>query len=454
MTTPGDIELEPLLELPLDDELGQLRVVPVQLHPDEPDALLFVHSGHPNIDPYANYFTFPEDTLTFTLVDQDGERLWTKDLGPGIVPGIWFCPVFPFDLDGDGAEEIWYVDTDDPEHPLTLDGHRLARLDSTTGETTDTWEWPSYPRETLSHTYRNFVLGGHVRGDPVLVTAQGTYEEMTLQAWNPDMQRRWEHHIGADNPGARGSHMTPVLDIDGDGVDELLWGERLVDLDAGTQQFCADRDTWDDHSDIVLPTLDHESGEWYIYTCREGSTELPPRVVMFDDVGQRVWSAVDHGHMHVGWTARIGADGERLAMSGRSKEAPYEELDEFVWDAFTGEAHDIDYPIYSARPVDLDGDGVHELFYRDFGREGLVVDNEGSEIGRMDPNIGRTQPSKLLDHPGEQVVSYDESGVVRVWGDANAEDTAEAQARYDHPYYRKSQRLSAVGYNWRNVAGL
>jgi len=451
---PSDIELDVLLECDLDQPTEQVRAAPVRTGPNEPESLLLVHSGHPNIDPYANYLTFPEDTLKLTLASPEGEVQWTKDLGPGIVPGIWFCPVFPFDLDGDGTEEIWYVDTDDPEHPLTLEDHRLGRLDAETGETTGTWDWPDYPRETLSHTYRNFILGGHVDGDPVLVTAQGTYGEMKLQAWNPDMQKRWVHHVPADAPGARGSHMCPVIDLDGDGDDEILWGERCIGLDAGTQLFCADRDTWDDHSDIVLPTLDPGSGEWYIYTCREGTTQLPPRVVMFDSEGSRVWSAVDEGHMHRGWTARIGDGGERVAMAGRSKNAPHDELDEFLWGAFSGEPREVEFPVYSTRPVDLDGDGVHELLYGGFDRTGRLIDNRGTEIGNVDPNIARVQPSKLVDHPGEQVVSYTDDGTVRVWGDRNAEDTPEATARYEHPYYRKAQRLSAVGYNWRNVAGL
>ena len=41
---------------------------------------------------------------------------------------MWFCPVFPFDLDGDGADEIWFVDNVDSDHPLSLRGQRLARL--------------------------------------------------------------------------------------------------------------------------------------------------------------------------------------------------------------------------------------------------------------------------------------------------------------------------------------
>ncbi len=444
--------IEPFLRTDLGQSVSQLRGVPVTFDPHEPRGLLCVYSGHPEVDPFANNFTFPTDPLRLALIEQDGTIRWSTDLGPGVVPGISFCPVYPFDLDGDGREEIWVVHNADPDHPLSLVGHRLARLDARTGEHTGSWPWVTYPREPMTNTYRNFMFGGHVHDTPVLVTAQGTYGHMTLQAWNPDMAIRWQRQIPPEEPGALGSHMCPVLDIDGDGIDEVLWGERLIELDGGTERFCADRDTWHDHSDIVFPM--HVEDRWYVYTCREGETEQSPRVVMFDAEGRRVWSAVDEGHMHVGWTARLGAKGDRVAMAGRNKDAPYAELDEFVWDAIDGKPLEIDVPVYSARPVDLDGDGIHELVYTGLGRDGRVVDHRGRPVCDTGQHVGWIQPSKLVDHPGEQFVTVSLDGEVTIWADANASDTTTAQARYDHPYYRKAQRLSAVGTNWSNVAGL
>lgn len=448
-----DVSLDVLYEVSVADAMRQLRAVPVATDGDGPDALLCVHSAHPGVDPGQNHFTLPTDTLKLTLVTADETVAWTHDVGDGIVPGVWFCPVFPFDLDGDGVEEIWYVDTVDPDHPFSLDGHRLARIDAATGETTGTWDWPNYPYEPMSMAYRNFIFGGHVRGDPVLVTAQGTYREMRLQGWNPDLSRRWETTFAREDPGARGSHLCPVLDIDGDGVDEVLWGERLLELDAGEQLWCADRDSWSGHSDIVQPTLDHRTGEWTVFTCRESHVEDPPRVVAYDASGERIWAALEEGHMHTGWTARLGEHG-RVAMAGANKHAAYEEMDEYAWDAFTGEERALDYPVYSTLPVDLDGDGTHELVYEMFEREGLVVDHRGEELGRVDGRVARFPPSKLFDFPGEQILSYTADGRVRLWGDSTAADGDAARKRYEHPYYRKAQRLASVGYNWRNVAGI
>lgn len=472
----SSLDFDVLLEASIADGMRQLRVVPVATG-DGADALLCVHGDHPNIDPAPGHFTFPSDTLTLTLLSPAGELRWQTDLGDGVIPGVWFCPVFPFDLDADGTEEIWCVTTDDPAHPTDAAAYQLTRIDAETGEITDTWDWPRTPPGRQSLKFRNFVLGGHVDGEPVLVTAQGTYADMYLQGWNADMSRRWEIEIDAYDPGffetvtdrdswtvdvavddaaagARGSHMCPVVDLDGDGDDELLWGERLIDLDTGEEIWCADRDGWHGHSDVVQPTLDRENDRWLVYTCRESYTDVSPRVAVYDAEGERVWSAVDEGHMHVGWTARLGEDGEHVAMAGRNKWAPHDELDEFVWDAYDGAERAVEFPVYSTAPVDIDGDGRHELVYRMFDRAGLVVDGHGEEIGRADEHVAHGQPSKLLDHPGEQLVTYADDGTVRVWGDRNAVDSEQARERYDHPYYRKSQRLSAVGYNWRNLGGL
>jgi hypothetical protein len=421
----------------------------VQFDPNEPPGFLCIHSESENIDPYANSFTFPEDTLRFSLFDHEGMVRWRKNLGNGIIPGVWFCPVFPFDLDDDGAEEIWYVDTEDSEHPLSLDGHRLARLNPASGERTGMWEWPNYPREELGQAYRNFILGGHADETPVLVTAQGIYDEMKLQGWDPGVERRWEYRVAPDAPGARGSHMTPVLDIDDDGVDELFWGERLIELDTGNERCCAGLKQWDGHSDTIQPTLDIDADEWYLYTTREpdkqrGRWRQSPRVVTFDEDGERVWSAIEEGHMHTGFTARIGEDGGKIAMAGRTDDDR-----EFYWTALDGEPVDFDYSLWGMKPVDIDGDGTHELF-----GDGQLRDADGTVLAEIDDEMTVRMFSKLVDHPGEQIVTATEQGRIRVWGDRNAQDGPVARTRYEHPYYRKAQRLSAVGYNGSNLGGL
>ncbi len=450
-------DLYAALELNLGTTLGQCRAVPVSL--GDKQGIFLACCEDAEIDPYVEMFFFPKHRLKLIILAPDGTPLWKKELGPGVIPGIWFTPFFPLDLDGDGADEIWFVNNVDDEHPLSLKGRRLERLDTRTGQTLGQWPWPAVDsNQSLSHTFRNFILGGSVQGKPVLVTAQGTYGGMKLQAWDPNMSPRWEYVIPKDSPGARGSHMCPVVDIDGDGNDEILWGERCIALDTGKELFCGDRDSYRGHSDVIQPVLDRANKRWFIYTCRE-SGNVAPRVALFDDKGERVWSDLTEGHMDMGWVARLGPAGEPIAMAIRigSKSAGQkgffrEGVQEFTYDALTGKEHKLPFSIFCTLPVDLNGDGIHELFRGLAEGDGSLLDRTGQVIARLDGHVAMA--SKFMDHPGEQVFCYYPDGTIRIWADRNAEDSPAAKARYAHPFYRANQRLTATGYNVINLAGL
>jgi hypothetical protein len=466
------IQLDALLEFSLGSPIGQLRAMPVHLGEGAPRALLLAYCADFDVDPYVEMFFFPTDTLKLVLVDEHGNALWRRDLGSAVVPGIWFCPLFPFDLNGDGVDEIWFVNNVNVDHPLGLSGYRLERLDAHTGETTGQWPWPALgPRRSLSHTFRNFIVGGMVRDQPVLVTAQGTYGNMYLQGWNADMTPRWEHVVAESDPGARGSHMCPVVDLDDDGVDELMWGERCIELDAGRELFCADRDTYRGHSDIVQPVIDPASGHWCFYTCRESDPQAAPRVAFYDDQGQRIWGAVGEGHIDMGWIARLG-DGDRLGEAGQliasavrighkicGPDGRYHTgMTEYIFDALTGkplregESGALEWSTYGTIPVDLNGDGCHELVRGRASRNGEVLDRRGHVLGSLGAPVAMA--CKFLDRPGEQLLAYYADGTVRAWGDRNAHDSPSARARYAHPFYQSAQRLFGVGYNLTVLGGV
>ncbi len=413
------LNLKPILDISLDTELKQLRVRSVRPGKDEPTAILAIYSSERGVDPWSEAFFFPKDTLKMALFTDRGEMLWRRDLGPSVMPGAHFCPVSAFDLDGDGKDEIWFVNNIDLDHPLSLRGRRLERIDAATGKTTGQWYWPNLAGDTqsLSHTHRNFIFGGYVRGEPVLVTAQGTYGPMFLQGWRPDMTQRWDLRIAEDEPGARSSHGYTVIDLNDDGVDEVLWGERCIELDTGTELFCADRDVYHGHSDVVQPFQDPATDRWYIYTCREGDPKASPRVAVFDDKGQRVWGHVDKGHMDMGWVAKIGENGRPIAMAiriGGKHFTPdgvvHDKPEQFTFDALTGEEYPLDFDTYGTIPADIDGDGYDELL-----RKGEILDRHGNVIGEIDGIIRGTW--KYIDHPKLQILSYKSDGSVRVWID-------------------------------------
>ncbi len=419
------IRLQALAEFSLGQTVGQLRANALRLGEGRPRGVLLAYCADFDVDPYVEMFFFPTDTLKLAVTTTDGQVLWSRDLGKGVVPGMWFCPIAAFDLDGDGTDEVWFVNNVNANHPLGVSGYRLERVDARSGETTGQWPWPNKnASQSLSHQFRNFITGGHVHGDPVLVTAQGTYEDMFLQARNPDMSLRWELTIPRNAPGARGSHVCPITDLDGDGVEEIMWGERCIELDTGKELFCADRDLYRGHSDVIAPFRDPATGRWMIFTCRESDPGVLPRVAAFDDKGQKAWGAVDQGHMDMGWVARLGDGGAPVAMAiriGRKTCGPdgrfHYDRDEFVFDAVTGKELKLPFSVYGTIPVDLNGDGHDELVYGIPGQNGRAIDRHGNDIGSVGGSVAVV--GNLTGSVGQQLLVYHPDGKVQLWGHAD-----------------------------------
>jgi len=443
------MDLEIVSRTQLESPMRQMRAMEVRLG-EMGKAILAAYGADAPVDPWVEMFFYPTGTLKLALFTLEGRIIWKKDLGRAVVPGEHFCPVKAFDLDGDGVDEIWYVDNLDAEHPLSVRGRRIRRLDALTGESTGDWPWPSHGGDqSLSHQFRNFIVGGRVRGQPVLVTAQGTYQDMHVQGWRPGMQRRWELTIAKDAPGARGSHMSPVVDLNNDGVDELLWGERCIELDAGRELFCADRDSYRGHSDVIQPVMDRSRGRWFVYTCRESDPKASPRVVLFDDRGRRVWGHVDQGHIDMGWVARIGDGMRHVAMAiriGDKTAGPrglfHSGMTEFAFDALTGEPVELPFNAYQTQPVDLDGDGYHELVRCGNQGDGEVLDHAGTTVGRVEGRLVLAR--RFRDLPGEQLLTYREDGGVLTWADRNAAASGEALARYANSFYRAGEPVCGI----------
>lgn len=453
------MKLIPLHEYHLGSRLGQVRSVPVRLADRPENAVLFVYSSQPNIDPWPELFSYPKDTLKMALFTESGLRLWERDLGPGVIPGVWFAPFISFDLDGDGTDEIWFLNVLNPDLPFSLNNRVLERIDPRSGRTTGQWPWPDNTiDDTMSHSYRFYITGGYVHGKPVLVTAQGTYANMYLQGHGQQMTPLWDIVIGADD-GARASHLCPVLDFDGDGVDELFWGERLISLADGHELFCADKGRYLGHSDIVVPFVDPATGAKYIFTCREDD-ERPgePRILTYDAQGRRVWTALEsHGHMHNGWMANIGPVCRKVAMAMRIERKVIDnaicdtEPTDFYFDAVTGEPLDQPLPFKGSEymPVDFDGDNRHEFYAVGGESAGWVRRADGSYVAYLGGEQVRS--GKVLNHPGEQMMLfYPQEGAVRIWGDAEAAETPAFARRYEGPYHHLMQHFMGTGYNHMN----
>jgi hypothetical protein len=112
-------------------------------------------------------------------------------------------------------------------------------------------------------------------------------------------------------------------------------------------------------------------------------------------------------------------------------------------------AADFETDPYRTLPVDLNGDGYHELVYQ---HDGITIDRHGQPQGSVNGEVA--QVSKFLDHPGEHIVSFRRDGFVQFWLDANAQDSPQAQQRFQQATYQTNQSLSAVGYNLTLLTGL
>ncbi len=457
----AQIDLAVLTEIDLGQPIGQLRAVPVELGPGQPKAVAALYSSDAEVDPYIGMFFFPKSTLKLVLFDETGRIHWKRDLGPGIVPGVWFAPVYATDLDQDGVDEIYLVGNRDPAHPLDFREYVLEQVEAATGRTLDQKPWPQ-PEEVapLSHVYRHFIVGGQVEGMPVIVAFEGTYGLMSLQAYGVGMKPLWQTTLDpAKIGGSLGSHITPVIDINNDSSDELFVGEHCVSLRDGKELFCCDRQSWSGHSDIIQPVFDRTANCWLIWTCRESFENDGPRVMLFDAQGKRLWSAVEKGHMDTGWAAHLGPKGEPVVLGVKVGEkirtAQGERrtgVVEYAFDAVSGKPIELGFKAYTTIPVDLNGDGIHELVKGYFEGDGTVLDRQGHVLGKIGGLTALN--SKFTSKPGEQMLSYHPDGKVRIWYDRNAYDTPAAKARYQSRFYRTNQKLSGVGYNLFNLGGI
>ncbi len=451
------IQMKECLKLELGSGAGQYKVMPAQLGNGERGFVAF-YSACYDVDVHYSMFVYPNDNLHAIGFTADGEVLWRKELG--IMPSAALYCFTLIDMDQDGVDEIYVVNNTDPEHPLWVEAFVLERRDSHTGEVTGQWPWPN--KGGIKHAmwyFRNHVFAGYADGEPVLVCAQGTYGDMYFQAYDQNMALKWEKTILETDPGARGSHSFPVVDIDQDGADEVLWGERCLSLRDGHEVFCIERANWQGHSDMCQPIYDGENHRWLVYINRESDEKIPPRIGLYDVAGKAVWSDVAWGHIHKGWAGRIGLDGRLIAngmrITGQSKDAVgryYTGITEFVYDAFTGEKLQWPFSLFDTAPVDVDGDGLHEILRGVAAGDTYLLDRQGKEIAHLGGKVAMN--SKILDAPGEQIMIYYPDGTVKIFRDVNAQDSMAALKRYESPVYRRNQYARNIENNICMLGGI
>ena len=123
------MKLEELAAFDLGVEAGFLHSSTVQLKGRQ--GILFVYSAGPAVDPGEECFRIQGiQPVHVALFEMNGRRIWDKQLPDGVLPGIWFVPVLPFDMNRDGEDEIYVLNNTGALKGAILDrkGRIIARL--------------------------------------------------------------------------------------------------------------------------------------------------------------------------------------------------------------------------------------------------------------------------------------------------------------------------------------
>lgn len=201
----------------------------------------------------------------------DGTFLWEINLGKNIREGAHYTQFMVYDLDGDGKAEIAMKTADG-----TIDGKGKVIGDSSkdyrnergyilsgpefltvfNGETgaaisTVRYDPPRHPTSLFPTTDELKAIWGDGYGNrmdrflaciayldgkhPSLVMCRGYYTRTVLAAWDlkgGKLEKRWTFDSvtpGNKKFGGQGNHNLTVADVDGDGKDEIVYGQMTVD---------------------------------------------------------------------------------------------------------------------------------------------------------------------------------------------------------------------------------
>ena len=248
----------------------------------------------------------PETPYHTTLLEAyrlDGTFLWRMKMGPNIKVnnGLSFG-VYDFDNDGmcevavrtaegtvfgDG-EEIGDMNGDDiidnrtkaykymsrgPEFLSVIEGRtgkELARADYIPRGTSEEWG-DNYFKRANSFRLGVAKCDKHTTS---IITGRGCYGKIVVEAWdykNGKLSRRW--HFNTDETGnesyaAQGYHSFSTADVDGDGLDEVVYGACTIDHDGKGLNNCGYG-----HGDALhVGAFDPMRNGLQIWSCFESGT--------------------------------------------------------------------------------------------------------------------------------------------------------------------------------------
>jgi len=247
------------------------------------------------------------DPPIFQCYKLDGTFLWEINLGKNIREGAHYTQFMVYDLDGDGKAEVVMKTADgtiDSKGKVIGDASKdwrnangyilsgpeyLTVFDGLTGEALYTTDYivprnaltqnptPDQLKDGWGDAYGNrvdrflacvaYLDGVH----PSIVMCRGYYTRTVLAAWDwkdKKLTSRWDFDTnkeGNKSFAGQGNHNLTVADVDGDGKDEIVYGQMTVD-DNGTGLYS----TGIGHADALhVSDLDPERPGLEVFSTQE-----------------------------------------------------------------------------------------------------------------------------------------------------------------------------------------
>jgi len=209
----------------------------------------------------------------------------------------------------------------------------------------------------------------------------------------------------------RGSHGLPIADINEDGKEEILWGERCIGENGKDMWAIEENTPYKGHPDIVFPAdilPSHEGKE--VFYGREGWGEKKEKIGVYlvDHRGKILWARWGYNHIDRGWAGRIipGREGMQcLDINIEDKDWSKEGADligpkGYLWSSNGKLLDNPSASWYFSFPVDWDGDGIREICTVEDGK----IQKYGGKVVEKLP-VGPLWGADLFGDHREEVVA-------------------------------------------------
>jgi hypothetical protein len=428
LSTRADVREEELLSMQLHPDVRLLREYDIprsnavkfgDVDGDRQTDLLVLEPGYS-----ARMFDSDGQPLWSWIAPTEGERLRAEFEAPG---AVW-------DLDQDGKAEVI--------HWREIDGMEwLVAADGATGAIRYRAPWPTRAKP---HVYNNFriAIGRLRQGYPAhVILLSDSGDSIVVAAYDAKLEMLW-NHVEVKKKDHLGHYVYPI-DLDRDGVDEVVVGSLVLDATG--------KERWN-RFDLFYDNHDHADSYRFADLNGDGrldvvSAQSEAGVFAFDAAnGKVLWqNMAEHSQQIAIGTFRSGVPGPHVAVGARTygnTQAGEPGLSAQVW-WFTRTGELISkwpgMPL-NGNPVfvqgDWKGDGSEHLFWYKF-RMGL----DGR--GQLYFPDGVFHMFDLLGDGAEEVITLS-PGKLRVYGYRGADPNGTRVVR--SPEYLRSTVVNHTHY--------